>query len=571
MSSPAQSPENNPERQDLNPSFNPAEYELPSRYRQEETIPCMLFSEYSKEARAALESVQEKVRQWFGENSSHEDAGRLFDMSMTVFLTPDQHTELMDLIQDTPLEAHTLEDFADAIARGISGEAPYVDPEGHGRSMKQIDRMTNAGRAIAELTANPDMEWEQRRTLAYDIWNGMIQVHNFAGSMIQNINTDIRAALIAEAKRTQPLDERGNASREVYEQINERAYELTGEYARQSERVEEAQRITVPLANALLGQDSPILKEIVYTQFGSNYDYLGRALDLYGSDPAAMLGCLDDWEAFWDTQVPLLSSYFEESAAEREQWKQAVAEGASKDDKPNSKWRCSAAYQGDKAALAACKWDETVFNELRNEHLWGVKLMGIPGPVGDRAFEIVTGVLERANAEAEICRPAYAVQEAERDMGRIPNLDSIPEESREMFRRHMEQVMEEAAEKAGNLVHGISDLLISGLPWNLPREDAPLGFDPALHLERSLDLLEQSFHSDGRSTGLKFCAKMAIQEFAIQLSIWSSQEVLDQRPDLAARATQIFDEARVGRALPGDWCTSLRDRGILPPAEEEQE
>jgi hypothetical protein len=554
---------------------DPADGELPARYNRECAVPCVILSQFSPDSKQALKKVHEKAKEWFGEGGSREDSGRIFDRSMTLFLTSAQVTEIKELVRGTGLEVYTVKDVSDSIERGVRCEAPFIDSKTFGGDTTTEQCGINAGHAMGELSAHKDLPWEKQRSLTFDIWKVMVLLQNVGISILQNVQSNISSDLIAQAEAASHLSEDADIFEIGTAGIYAEAKRLTDEYAHTSLNLKELQEALLPLARALLELPSPIVKEVVYSQIETNSHMLGRALGLYESDPQPMLDTLDNWKAFWDSQVPLLSRYFTETAAERAAQNVAMkartetkGEGNSESWKeaPPSGWDCSIRSQGDKAAVSPTKWDETVFHEIRGEHMWGMALMGVPGLIGDRAHQIISDVITSANSEAVRCRPAYGQLLVERhiDMAHYPDEESIPDEFRESFERQRRIAIENELKKAGRLVHGVTDIMLSNLPWRLPRKDAPLLSDPVLHLERTLTLLERSLSEDPTGSGLACTAKVVSQELAIQLNNWVHVSVLDDKPELAERCKQLFHAA--GVQLPDDWCSELRERGILPLA-----
>ena len=557
------------------PPFNGS---LPARFSRENAVPCAIFSHFSPEAKRALKKIHEKATEWFGEHGSREDAGRIFDRSMTLFLTSAQVTELKELVRGTGLEVYTVKDVADSLERGIRGEAPSVDSKTFRGHLTIEQSGVKAGHAMGELYAHKDLPWERQRSLTFDIWNVMVHLQNIGISILQNVQSEISGDLIARAEAAGNLSEDADILEIGSAGIYAEAKRLTDEYAHTSLNLKELQEALLPLARALLELPSPLLKEVVYSQIETNSHLLGRALGLYGSDPQPMLDALDNWRAFWDSQVPLLSRYFTETAAERAAQNAAEKSRIATDDggggescrgAPVSAWDCSVRSQGDKAAFSPTKWEETVFHEIRNEHMWGMALMGVPGPIGDRAYQIISDAITSANAEAVDCRPAYGQLLVDRhiDMAHYPDVESMSDESRESFERQRLIAIERELKKAGRLVHGVTDIMLSSLPWRLPNRDIPLPSDPALHLERTLTLLERFVSAEPTGNGLASTAKFASQELAIQLNEWVHVTVLDQQPELAERCKRLFDVVKV--QLPDNWCSELRRRGILPLANEQ--
>jgi len=525
----------------------------------------MIFAPFRQGAWQAVTEVQQRAKEWFGEHGLREDAGGI-DRSIILFLTPTQVKELKERVKETPLEVYTIEDFSKSIERGVLGEAPYVDSGTFHGDMTREKCGINAGHAMGELSANKELPWERQRSLIDDILNGMDQLQHFGESILKSVLTEINGILIERATAAPDLstdvgildiDEAG---------IYAEARQLTDEYARTSPNLREVQEALLPLARALLHLTSPVLKEGVYSQIEKNHHLLGYGLGLYGSDPQPMLDALNNWKAFWDSQVPLLSRYFIETAAEQAAQKAAeitrtktenVGERESGGEIPPSAWSCSVYFKGNKAVLSPIKWNETVFHEIRNEDMWGMSLMGVPGPIGDRAYQIISEVMASANAEALACRPAYGQLLVERhlDMGNYPNPESVPEQFRKSYELQRQKAIEGELEKTGRLVHGVTDIMLSNLPWQLPRKETPLPIDPVLYLERTLTLLERSLKEDATGPGLRYTAELASKELFIQFINWPHVKVLDENPELAKRCKKLFDDVKV--QLPDEWISKL--------------
>jgi hypothetical protein len=541
------------------------DFALPACLSRDAAIPCMIFAPFLRGARQALTEVQQDAKKWFGEHGLREDAGGI-NRSIILFLPPTQVKELKDRIKETRLEVYTVEDFSKSVERGIRGEAPYVDSETFAGDMTREQCGINAGHAMAELSTNKDLPSEKQRSLTNDILNGMAQLQDFGESILKSVLTEIDVVLIERATAAQNLSEDVGILDIDEAGIYVEAGRLTDEYARTSPNLREVQEALLPLARALLELPSPILKEVVYSQIEKNNHLLGYGLGLYGSDPQPMLDALDNWQAFWDSQVPLLSRYFIETAAEQAAQKAAettrtktenVDERESGGEIPPSAWSCSVYSKGNKAVLSPSKWNETVFHEIRNEDTWGMSLMGVPGPIGDRAYQIISKVMESANAEAMACRPAYGQLLVERHlvMGNYPDPESVPEQFRKSYEHQRHKAIEGELEKAGRLVHGVTDIILSNLPWQLPRKETPLPIDSVLYLERTLTLLERSLKEDATGPGLRYTAELASQELFIQFINWPHIKVLDDNPELAKRCRKLFDDVK--GQLPDEWISKL--------------
>jgi hypothetical protein len=424
----------------------------------------------------------------------------------------------------------------------------------------------NAGQAMGELSANKELPWERQRSLTYDILNGMAQLQHFGESILKSVLTEIDGVLIERATAAQNLSEDVGILDIDEAGIYVEAGRLTDKYARTSPNLREVQEALLPLARALLELPSPILKEVVYSQIETNNHLLGYGLGLYDPDPQPMLNALDNWQALWDGQVPLLSRYFIETAAEQAAQKAAettrtktenVDERESGGEIPPSAWSCSVYSNGNKAVLSPSKWNETVFHEIRNEDTWGMSLMGVPGPIGDRAYQIISEVMESANAEAMACRPAYGQLLVERHLvvGNYPDPESFPEQFRKSYEHQRQKAIERELEKAGRLVHGVTDIMLSNLPWHLPRKETPLPIDPVLYLERTLTLLERYLKEDATAPGLCYTAELASQELFIQFINWPHIKVLDDNLELAKRCRKLFDDVK--GQLPDEWISEL--------------
>lgn len=512
--------------------------ELPVHPLFDQTVACLIYGEYSKETRESLKLVETIVHEWSGKPSG-QDYGSLSAVSMTLFVTPEQHRELLELIKETPLMACTVQECAEAIERGISGEARRIDTSSR-RRLDAIECAVNAGCALAELAADPSLPWEKQRALTFDVWNGMIRLQNFAANILESVQRSIITQLIEQAE-SEYSGASGLSIHDIAGQgIYVEAAQQTAEFGKTSKHIREVQEALVPLGQSLLSLPSPILKEVTYSQLESNHHLLGRALGLYKPNSPLLDVALDDWRAFLEYHIPLLSRYFGETAAEK-----ALGKTKGEDistTQADSAWDCTTRSQGDTVALSPRKWEETVFDELRGEHLWGLRMIGVPGTPGDRAFAIVAEVVMKANAEALACRSAYGHTLRERDPSRYGITGTDKEASR--------------------LVHGITDAILKNLPWGLPRRHGPLPCDPKVHLERTLAILEGALAHQETAPGLACAARMSSQELAIQLNDWDYRDEVLADKMLAARVKKLFKDVKVD--LPDNWCIGLRERGILP-------
>lgn len=522
----------------------PAEGKIPNHPLYDQSVACMLLlREYSTEAKESLAVVRKRIEGWTGTEPKQEDMGEVFGVWMTLFLTPVQHQELLELIKETPLTACTIEEFAEALERGIRGENPIAWTVDSGPRLDAVEYAMNAGHALSKLAADPSLPWEKQRALALDIWYGMIALQDFAESMLRNVRNLLTGQLIEQAKADQKPTDYGIAGLEAFRQ--------SVEFAKTSSHIREVKEVLLPLAKALLALPSPILKQVAYSQLEKNHYMLGQALELYGADYTSMLVALDDWKAFWDSQIPLMSRYFEEFAAERALSQDSGEENSTK--RADTAWRCVSNYQGDTVALYPTKRGETVFEDVKGEHLWGMKLIGVPGAVGDRAFALVSEIVANANAEAYRCREAYGQTLVERERKYLPVLSNVLPTMRKAREEQIARMEVEKMAEANRLVHGISDLILRFLPWTLPRPSTPFACNPKVHLDRAITLLEGALAERDNAPGLSCAARMSTQELAIQLDGWHFISVLDSEPELTARAKKLFEDAKVELSRPNKW------------------
>ena len=144
-----------------------ANFELPERYRVEDTTPYMVFADYSSEANDALAAVQAKAAEWLGGYAAErQNGGDMFSLSKTLFLSAAQREDLGKIVEGTPLEFHSVRDFADAIERGVQGKSPRVESTEPRQSLGILDHAVNAGHAMREFAIGGDIPWERERALA---------------------------------------------------------------------------------------------------------------------------------------------------------------------------------------------------------------------------------------------------------------------------------------------------------------------------------------------------------------------------------------------------------------------
>lgn len=219
---------------------------------------------------------------------------------------------------------------------------------------------------------------------------------------------------------------------------------------------------------------------------------------------------------------------------------------------------------GDFTALSAYIWNETFFSELRHEHFWALKYLGVTGRVGDRTFEILNNLLEKSLREALSCQQAYAEYLTRRVTYLPPGSEAIDEQD---YLRYVQRIREQKKKDAVQLIHGVADSIINGLPWVLPNDFSPKPYEPVVHLNRTIDLLENALNKQAVSLGTAEVARQASRELAIQLNQWKHLEILDQDVELKERLRLLFELTNV--SLPEGWADNLQKRSLLPHKPEQ--
>lgn len=104
------------------------------------------------------------------------------------------------------------------------------------------------------------------------------------------------------------------------------------------------------------------------------------------------------------------------------------------------------------------------------------------------------------------------------------------------------------------------------LPWKLPVPALLQPYDPKLHLERTIAILNLCMSMARYSApGMRSAAKNAAKELAIQLNEWVHFPLLESDIALASATKDLF--TRAGVRVPADWCSRVRGLGLLPSQE----
>lgn len=511
------------------------------RLVQEGTIPCLLFSPYPRDAKEIFLEIKSKVAPWFEGTSFELDGGSLFTSSATLFLTDEQKDELLQFTQATPVALYTIASLREAFDAGKRGIFDFAKKDSRSREEDWHRCMAEAGGASAKLSSKEALNDKDLLDLGFAVWTGLNVLLNFAASMSQWLNREITNCLVEEAMQG-VVDENAVDWREVHrrtERLIRKAVFSTPYFA-------ELCAAITPLAKILLEQESPEMKQIVYHLFDNCYGLIGHVTQ--SGDPGTILVMLNHWESFLQSRIRLMTCYFSEVPAVR--------------DSEDSSWECWRHSRGHFSALSPYKWDETFFPELPHKHFWGLNYLGVHGAVGDRAFEILTGLCQLALDEAVSCQQQYAELLYQREGGLTQSFDLMDEQLQQSYRRGLEHVREQKRKKSLELIHGVADSIISGLPWALPNEFSPKPYDPVIYLNRALALLEVALGNENVSVGTAEVARQAGSELAIQLNMWEHLDVISGDPVLKERLRSFFERTEVH--LPEGWGDKLQALGLLP-------
>jgi hypothetical protein len=541
-----------------------ASFGMHARYLDKGSVICQLLVPDTKEANAALSKVLKTTNGFYGQRERVSSPSQEHCYSC-LLLTAAERTEIEALFKGTELSLWTFRDIATAIEDGVSGVAPLVNPTDNERKNSNARRWNEVGIALAELSRT-GLSWDQQYDLAFRLSSAMQDLRYIGEDLLKQVKMDFAQHLLArtEAAKSSGTDAAvSEISPEEERQCFDEARRLVRAYALESGHLKQVQDAIMPLARALLKLPSPTLKSVAYSEIDHNYNLLGRALELYGPDQQPMLQCLDDWKAFLDERVASLGRNFEETINRAAKVTSADRGADTKrQPEPHLQFFFGNGYTG---LMLGQDSRDGVPNALPQDTLWGMRLMGVPGPIGDRAFAITSDTFDRANAEALPYRQACFKSLVGEP---IHSNEDVPEEMRETRELTNDMMRNYHRGNAERLVHHISIDILESLYWCLPGlfgKDTPLKVDLALHLDRSLNLLEKSIESATVSPGLRDTVRRAARRLASEMGDSDYLEVLDTNPTLAERAKKIFAVCKVrGSELNGEH---LRARGILPAVE----